>query len=57
MFTWANVTNYRVGIVISLVYAVAIYQIYTQGITAIMSFLIIKEKAAKETIGLYYGDC
>jgi hypothetical protein len=47
------VTNYRVGIVVSLVYAVAIYNIYTQGIAAIMSFLILNERAQAEAKGAF----
>lgn len=51
VFTWANVTHYRVGIVISLVYAAAIYYIYTQGTESIHSFQSLKEKADKEASG------
>ena len=60
VYTWANVTNYRVGIIVTLVYASAIYFLYTQGTDAITSFLILKEKAMVEaaagtSITTYYA--
>ena len=44
VYTWATVTNYRVGIVTSMVYIAAMYNIYTHGISSIHSFLIVKER-------------
>jgi hypothetical protein len=49
-FSWANVTNYRVGLVVTLVYVVAMYYIYTRGSMTIHSFLLLKEKIYSESM-------
>mmetsp|Transcript_1095 Transcript_1095/g.2253 ORF Transcript_1095/g.2253 Transcript_1095/m.2253 type:complete len:493 (-) Transcript_1095:360-1838(-) len=50
-FSWANVSNYRVGLVVTMVYVFGMYYVYSHGINSIHSFLALKEKINSEAAG------
>jgi hypothetical protein len=48
VYTWANVSNVRVGIVVTLIYLIGIYTIYAQGVKTIKLFSILKAYQQQE---------